>query len=110
MKRIMVALAVVAVLLSALATPVMARVVPDPQTWYLDSVPHPSGLGLVMDKQGSGAQSGSVDIASGQELLWISNGAAGSGGVTFPWGDYWLINLKTADWHSFVWGIFRPGR
>jgi hypothetical protein len=102
MRKSILALSAALVLLLVLAVPASAVVDPDAQTWYLDSVTHSTGNGLVMEKEGSGAQSGSVDIGIGEDhaLLWISNGSPQDGDVAFSGGDYWVINLKTSDWHS----------
>jgi hypothetical protein len=103
MRKLFLALSTALVLLLVLAVPASAVVDSNAQTWYLDSVTHSTGNGLVMEKEGSGAQSGSVDIGIGEEnaLLWISNGSPQDGDVTFPGGDYWVIRLKTTNWAHF---------
>jgi hypothetical protein len=100
LRKLFLALSAALVLLLVLAVPASAVVDTNAQTWYLDSAPHSTGHGLVMEKEGSGAQSGSVDIGIGEDhaLLWISNGSPQDGDVSFPGGDYWVIRLKTTNW------------
>jgi hypothetical protein len=99
MKKLILALSAALVLLMVLAVPASAVAVQNAQTWYLDSTEHSSGFGWVMEKEGSGAQSGSVDIGAGESVLWISNGTpANAEGVTFSGNNFWLIQLETGNW------------
>jgi hypothetical protein len=98
-KKLILALSVALVLVMVLAVPASAVALPNSQTWYLDSVAHSSGFGWVMEKEGSGTQSGTVNIGAGESVLWISNGTPDNAeGVTFSGNNFWLIRLETGNW------------